>query len=122
MSKPKSILTYRLCGYKSGLPFKDLLFIAYAGMIRGAVAFGLVLQLDDSFANREVIITTTLSLVIVSTVLMGSTVSSVQRLLFGNLSKKVVPVYSDNKLKPAASMSSTSHHEIFLHPNYELNT
>lgn len=56
---------------------KDLLFIAYAGMIRGAVAFGLVLRIDDSIQNRSVIVTSSLALVIVSTVFMGSTVSTV---------------------------------------------
>lgn len=38
---------YRLlCCYKSGVSLKQLVFIAYAGMIRGAVAFGLVLRID----------------------------------------------------------------------------
>jgi len=79
---------YRAFGYKSGLSIKDLLFIAYAGMIRGAVAFGLVLRIDQSIPNRSVIVTSSLVLVIISTVFMGSTVSTVQRILFGNLNKK----------------------------------
>lgn len=41
-----NVFINRLFGYKSGLSLKDLLFIAYAGMIRGAVAFGLVLRVD----------------------------------------------------------------------------
>ena len=69
---------------------KDLLFIAYAGMIRGAVAFGLVLRLDDSIDNKSVIVTSSLALVICSTIFMGSTVSTVQRILFGDLTKKKV--------------------------------
>lgn len=32
--------------YKSGIRFKELVFISYAGLIRGAVAFGLVLRID----------------------------------------------------------------------------
>jgi len=40
-------------------------------MIRGAVAFGLVLRINDSVVNRSVI------------VFMGSTVASVQHCLFG---------------------------------------
>jgi NhaP-type Na+/H+ and K+/H+ antiporter len=83
------------------LSLRDLLFIAYAGMIRGAVAFGLVLRLEDSIVNREVIITSTLALVIVSTVVMGSTVSTAQKLLFGDLTKQTaVPevTEADNRL------------------------
>lgn len=65
-------------GYKSGLSIKDLLFISYAGMIRGAVAFGLVLRIDEgAIDNRSVIVTSSLTLVIASTIFMGSTVSTV---------------------------------------------
>lgn len=66
---------------------RDLFFIAYAGMIRGAVAFGLVLRIDGSLPNRSVIVTSSLVLVVVSTIFMGSTVSTVQRVLFGDLTK-----------------------------------
>ena len=69
--------------YKSGIRFKDLIFISYAGMIRGAVAFGLVLRIDQSVENRSVIITTSLSLVVFTTVILGSTVATVQKCLFG---------------------------------------
>ena len=42
-------------------------------MIRGAIAFGLVLRIDGKkFANRDIIVTTTLVLVIFTTVFMGS--------------------------------------------------
>lgn len=36
-----------LFGYNSGVSFRELLFVSYAGMIRGAVAFALVLRIDD---------------------------------------------------------------------------
>jgi NhaP-type Na+/H+ or K+/H+ antiporter len=32
-----------LCRHKSGITFRQVLFISYGGMIRGAIAFGLVL-------------------------------------------------------------------------------
>lgn len=64
-------------GYKSGIRFKDLVFISYAGLIRGAVAFGLVLRIDMSVANRSVIVTTSLTLVVFTTVILGSTVATV---------------------------------------------
>ena len=46
-------------------------------MIRGAVAFGLVLQIDKNVENRSVIVTTSLGLVVITTVVMGSTVALV---------------------------------------------
>jgi len=65
----------KLCmGRSFKLNFKQLFFIGYCGMIRGAIAFGLVLKIDSSVANREVIVTTCLSLVIVTTILFGSTI------------------------------------------------
>lgn len=66
-----------LFGYKSGVRFKDLIFISYAGVIRGAVAFGLVLRIDKSVENKPVIVTTSLCLVIFTTIVMGSTVATV---------------------------------------------
>ena len=60
------------CGMDSGLNIKQQIFIWFAGMIRGAIAFGLVLRIDPSFKNRDVIITTSLSLVVFTTVVFGS--------------------------------------------------
>lgn len=51
-------------------------------MIRGAIAFGLVLRIDDSYTNRGVIVTTSLSLVVFTTVVIGSTVGLLQLWLF----------------------------------------
>ncbi len=51
-------------------------------MIRGAIAFGLVLRIDKKFKNRDVIVTTSLALVVFTTVVFGSTVSLLQRCLF----------------------------------------
>ena len=71
------IKVLELFNYKSGIRTKDLIFISYAGMIRGAVAFGLVLRVDKGIENRSVIVTTALTLVIVTTVFLGSTVATV---------------------------------------------
>lgn len=66
------------CCYERDNParitYRELIFIWFAGMIRGAIAFGLVLRIDDSMPNRDVIVTTCLSLVVVTTILFGSTV------------------------------------------------
>lgn len=77
------IKIFELFGYKSGIAMKDLIFISYAGIIRGAVAFGLVLRIDDSVKHRSVIVTTSLALVCFTTIFLGSTVATMQRLLFG---------------------------------------
>lgn len=71
------IKVMELFKYKSGIRFKDLVFISYAGLIRGAVAFGLVLRIDKSIENRSVIVTTALTLVVFTTVFLGSTVATV---------------------------------------------
>jgi len=64
---------FKLCAKKSlTLRFRDLFFIYYGGLIRGAIAFGLVLRIEG-VPNREVIVTTSLSLVLASTVIFGST-------------------------------------------------
>jgi hypothetical protein len=81
------IKIFELFGYKSGIVMKDLIFISYAGIIRGAVAFGLVLRIDDSVEHRSVIVTTSLALVCFTTIFLGSTVATMQRLLFGKPGK-----------------------------------
>jgi hypothetical protein len=71
------IIFNRIFGYKAGVRFKDLIFISYAGMIRGAVAFGLVLRIDKGVTHRPVIVTTSLALVVLTTIFLGSTVGTV---------------------------------------------
>jgi len=72
----------RLCGYDSGISFKQVFFIGYAGLIRGAIAFGLVLRIDNTVKHRSVIITTCLTLVVFTTIFFGATVGVVQKFLF----------------------------------------
>lgn len=76
----------KLCKYEKTNPkkitCKELLFIWYAGLIRGAIAFGLVLRIDSGVPNREVIVTTCLTLVVFSTIFFGSTVGLLGKCLF----------------------------------------
>lgn len=74
----------KICKYDSQLNFKQQIFIWFAGMIRGAIAFGLVLNIDGKeFASRDIIVTTTLSLVILTTMVLGGILGLVQVCLFG---------------------------------------
>lgn len=52
----------------------ELMFSWYANLSRGAIAFGLVLKMSPDLPNRDVIVTTCLALVVLSTVVYGSTV------------------------------------------------
>lgn len=72
----------KFLGYEAGISLKELTFIWYAGLIRGAIAFGLVLRIGPEFVNRDVIVTTSLSLVVFTTVVFGSTVGLLRESLF----------------------------------------
>lgn len=78
-------------------------------MIRGAVAFGLVLRIEDDVASRSVIVTTSLALVVYTTVFNGSTMAIAARILFGKPTEEHhEPIGPDE-----------SHHELITHPNFE---
>ena len=83
----------QLCRRKGTDPdvnIRELTFIAYGGMIRGAIAFGLVLKIPTGkdedgvplFRERGVTVTTTLAVVIITTVLFGTFMPLIQRVLF----------------------------------------
>lgn len=59
------------CCYKSGIKTSEIWFMALSGMIRGAIAFGLVLKLDTDLSNRGLIVTTALTLVVFTTIFFG---------------------------------------------------
>lgn len=67
---------------KNAITLRELLFIWYAGLIRGAIAFGLVLRISPEFPNRDVIVTTCLTLVVFTTIFFGSTVGILGKWLF----------------------------------------
>jgi NhaP-type Na+/H+ or K+/H+ antiporter len=103
------IKSLEMFGYKSGIRFRDLIFISYAGIIRGAVAFGLVLRIDETVEHRSVIVTTSLALVCFTTIFLGSTVATVQKCLFG---KHIKEEEHEGHNDPNAS-----HHEFVKHYN-----
>ena len=59
------------CCYKSGVRWQEVFFIGFAGIIRGAVAFGLTTRLPETMENRGVIITTALQLIVGTIMFFG---------------------------------------------------
>jgi len=85
--------TARLCCRKKTIAFKELLFICYGGMIRGAIAFALVLKIEVvakcpvgskgcyTQDNFDLVVSTTLIIVMVTTILFGTFMKPVQKFL-----------------------------------------
>jgi len=76
---------FRLCFKSRNINFRELCFITYAGMIRGAIAFALVLRMPAEGLesckpgnscltpqNYEVLVNTTLILVMMTTLIFGT--------------------------------------------------
>ena len=81
----------KCCGYEKNndnkLEWRELFFITFAGLIRGAIAFGLVLRMQDDIVNRSVIVTSSLTLVVFTTVFFGSTIGVLGKCLFPDKKK-----------------------------------
>jgi NhaP-type Na+/H+ or K+/H+ antiporter len=84
----------RCCFKKKTIKVNELLFITYAGMIRGAIAFALVLKIpyngevdvdcgDNCYSqkNYELVVSTTLMLVMLTTLIFGTFMDLVQKFL-----------------------------------------
>lgn len=106
----------------------------YAGLIRGAIAFGLVTRIDEGASpNRSVVVTTALALVIFTTVVFGSTVGILQKMLFNENepqdtksdvkdSFKLVQANEgeDDDFNESVDLSNeSSEYQQILHPNQE---
>ena len=59
------------CCYNSGVRWQEVFFIAFAGILRGAIAFGLTTRLPFDMANRGIVLTTALSIVVFTIVFFG---------------------------------------------------
>lgn len=75
----------KLCGHNTEITFRQVLFVFISGIIRGAIAFGLVLQLNKDIVsdplNRSLITTTCLTLVVSTSLVFGSTMSLFRSIL-----------------------------------------
>jgi hypothetical protein len=91
------------CNYQSGVSTKDVSFVAFCGVIRGAIAFGLVLRLDPSLPNRSLIVTTALSIVLFTTIFFGSIVGMVSKCIVEDSPKKVENLLNDDEFETRPS-------------------
>lgn len=107
------IYSLRICKHKSELTFKELCFIAYSGLIRGAIAFGLVLEITTDMVEQEkleVIVTTQLALVAITTCLFGSTIGIANKILLPeekNPDEHMVLIGSSENLEDEAPKKSS---------------
>jgi len=113
----------KMCGYERNDPkrltCKELLFIWYAGLIRGAIAFGLVLRVDADVPNRSVIVTTCLSLVVFTTIVFGSSVGLLSTCLLKDSKSPVLTVHQEavDERSVAADTSKSQVYLPLLHYN-----
>jgi sodium/hydrogen exchanger-like protein 6/7/sodium/hydrogen exchanger 8 len=80
---------FTLCFKKRTIKFKELLFIVYGGMIRGAIAFALVLNIPedannvDSVNRNQLYRSTCLVVVMSTTLIFGTFMKMTQGCLLG---------------------------------------
>lgn len=76
----------KICGYEKNSPspinFRELFYLWYSGLIRGAISFGLVLRIPAAIDVGGVITTTCLAVVVSTTIIFGSTAGLVGKCLF----------------------------------------
>ena len=125
--------TFRLCCKKKTIKFNELLFITYAGMIRGAIAFALVLKIkyyktpedkvlcEDCYSpeNYDLAVSTTLMLVMLTTLIFGTFMDPVQKFLVPPKPQERSNTLDHSELLYQRAHSDISHHEEIVHPNEE---
>jgi len=137
---------FRLCCKTRTINFYELVFITYAGMIRGAIAFALVLTLPyittaadgtescsspsipvDScfpYETYQMLVNTTLILVVLTTFLFGTFMAIVQKFLVPPSEEDEAEVARDTRAKSIAedvakTRRAASVYEEMQHPNEE---
>ena len=113
---------FRLCFRKKTIAFKELLFIVYGGMIRGAIAFALVLKIshtcpipgatdcyeDDIFLMAR---STTLIVVLLTTLIFGTFMKAFQGCVLGTPDER--ETFAD------VHEGRATHYEEIMHPNFD---
>lgn len=135
---------FRCCCASRSINIMELLFITYAGMIRGAIAFALVLTLpyqnesgtscSDStilpiskcftYENYQMLVNTTLILVVLTTFIFGTFMGAVQKWLVSPSEEDEAEVARDHRAAShaqelALTRRAVSVYEEMQHPNEE---
>ena len=128
---------FTLCFKKRTIRFKELCFICYAGMIRGAIAFALVLRIpvcelptDEgciSEVNYNMLVSTTLILVVITTLVFGIPMGAVQTFLCSattedeeenvEMKRKHSQLLETELKQLNARRNSSIHENEMIHPN-----
>jgi len=135
----------RLCCRKKTINFNELCFITYAGQIRGAIAFALVLKIPIagepgcevnpttgtnscvSEENYEVLVSSTLILVMVTTLVFGTFMAQVGKRLvppteeqaeeFNREVRSTSVIIAKELSRRNTSIANESHYDLIQHPN-----
>lgn len=111
---------FRLCFRKKTIKFKELLFIIYGGMIRGAIAFALVLKIPieagdlDSERRYSLYRSTCLIVVMATTLFFGTFMKMTQGILLGEHESHDL----DNTFLGLEARKT--HYENIAHPNLDV--
>ena len=115
---------FSLCFRKKTISFKELIFISYGGMIRGAIAFALVLTIPHcgdptvcfSEEQYELAKSTTLIIVMSTTLLFGTFMKAFQTWLLGGGGS-----HQSNRTETQLELLDRAHsvYEEIQHPNMD---
>lgn len=93
--------------------------MSFAGVIRGAIAFGLVLRITyDDAPNRDVIVSTVITIVVITTILFGSFVGLLTDWAV-NAGGEAATEATDHDDNYVHADDDKSHHSNLVHPNYD---
>ena len=72
----------KIMKFAESIPFNQLLLLWFSGIIKGAIAFGLSMQIQSSITSKKsVICSTTLSIVLFTTIILGGSMSFFAKLV-----------------------------------------
>ncbi len=115
---------------KQTISFNELMFIAYGGMIRGAIAFALVMKIPYAGSHNckdealcftkdeyDLAVSTTLAMVMLTTLIFGTFMKVTSMALTGGVQEEISDTVTRKTGKSQFTVA-TRYHEL-IHPNLE---